>query len=89
MTKHWSSVCAAQEAAQVACRQLGFTAGQLRGVRRLPADFTLLPSWLPDIPCATGGEESIQDCGELAFGDTVTCGLPQRLICSDGVEGTV
>lgn len=73
----------------VACRQLGFEAGEFRGVQRLPAGVALRPPWLPDLPCATGTESSVEDCGQLDFGDTFSCGLTQRLLCSTGEPGDI
>lgn len=71
----------------MACRQLGFEGGSFRGVEDLPPGTMLRPSWLADIPCASGNEETIQDCGTLAFGDTATCGFPQRLACINSEIG--
>lgn len=81
----------------VACRQLGFDAGEFRslgkGVSPSPEllyifdDVTLSPSWLADLPCE-GTEATLLDCGSLAFGDTASCGFSQRLVCSNGAQGT-
>lgn len=78
-----------QAAALVACRQLGFAvgAGVFRGIDSLPANITLLPAWLSALPC-TRLEETVMDCGRLAFGDTGICGLSLRLSCSD-IAGSV
>lgn len=50
-------------------------------------EMPLRPSWLADLPCATGTEDTVQDCGDLAVGDTSSCGFTQRLLCSVSVEG--
>eukprot|EP00892_Ulva_mutabilis_P005576 jgi/Ulvmu1/3390/UM016_0006.1 len=75
--------CFLQSSAAIACRQLGFDTGIYQAVTSVPANITLRPSWLGRIPCV-GVEATISDCGGLAFGDTETCGLNQRLICSSG-----
>ena len=74
-----------QTAAVVACRQLGFgfLDGAFRGIESVPANVTLLPSWLGRLPC-TRLVATVEDCGEFEFGDTGTCGLMQRLVCNDG-----
>jgi len=78
----------------VACRQLGFEGGEFRGLGRMVTyqveniyNGTLRPTWLADLPCATGTEATLQECGDLAFGDTASCGLTQRLVCSNGAQG--
>lgn len=72
-----------QEAAEVACRQLGFQAGVFREVEGVPDGTPLRPPWLGRIPC-TSAVGTISECGPLDFGETGTCGLSQRLACNNG-----
>lgn len=71
-----------QSAAAVACRQLGFDDGIFQSVSSVPANVTLLPAWAARIRCV-GTEASITECEPLNYGDTETCGLTRRLVCSN------
>lgn len=55
---------------------------------RLAPDVILRPSWLGRMVC-DGGEDTIQDCADVVFGDARLCdrdagGEVQRLACSTG-----
>lgn len=77
------SVRLLQDNAVVLCRQLGFEDGVMFSIEpeTLPADASLAPPWLGGFRC-DGTEESVLDCNLPGFGNTVTCGPPQRLFCS-------
>lgn len=74
---------AVQDNAVVLCRQLGFQDGFLFTIEpaTLAANITLAPPWLGGFRCE-GSERSVLGCELPGFGNTVTCGAPQRLFCS-------
>ena len=73
---------AVQSVASIACRELGFDRGVFQNVDSVPADAPLPPAWLGRIPCV-GIEPTLVDCG-LEYGNTASCGLTQRILCSSG-----
>lgn len=70
-----------QEAADVACQQLGFETGLWHNLLLIPPDFPIAPPWLRELGC-DGSEASVLDCERPEFGDTIECGRPQRLFCT-------
>ena len=72
-----------QVSAVVACRALGFDAGEFRDMESVPADVTLAPPWLSRVPC-TRVVDTLLECNHLEFGSARECGLTQRLVCTDG-----
>lgn len=76
------SVCV-QDNAVVLCRQLGFEDGLQFTIAEptLAAGATLAPPWLGGFRC-DGTEDSVLGCRLPGFGNTATCGNPQRLFCS-------
>lgn len=70
-----------QSAGNVACVELGFSGGVFEDIDESMLATSIAPPWVGNLRCR-GFEGLLRDCPGLSFGDTVQCGLPQRLVCN-------
>eukprot|EP00892_Ulva_mutabilis_P011624 jgi/Ulvmu1/8834/UM049_0014.1 len=64
--------------ADVACRELGFSAGTFEETE---SGMHVSPPWLSLLQC-TGSEERVADCPRSDFGTTALCGPSLQLVCT-------
>lgn len=77
-----------QEAAVMACEQLGFSFGFFNKADGAIIDISMArPPWLGRAVCGTDAE-SFEDCVRV-LGDTSVCGVPMALFCSTDAARTL